>query len=84
MYLEESRRPAIKNGKRQLVTTETIWAFNQWGSMILTLNISDLFQNCYYVMRFDENGQPDWSEPNHVQDLRVESEVSNEGISNPQ
>ncbi|MBF0778704.1 hypothetical protein [Streptococcus cuniculi] len=78
MYLEEIKRPAIKNGKRQLVTTETVWAFNQWGSTTLTLNISELFQDCFYLMRFDENGQPDWSDPRET----TESEVADERISN--
>lgn len=82
MYLEEVRRPAIKNGKRQLVTTETVWAFNQWGSTTLTLNLSDLFRDCFYLMRFDENGQPDWSDPSIVQEGSVESEVTDEGIVN--
>ncbi|WP_449457940.1 hypothetical protein [Streptococcus suis] len=80
MYLEESRRPAVKNGKRQLVTTETVWAFNQWGSLTLTLNLSDLFQKTYYIMRFDDTGNPDWSDPKAT----VESEVADEGITDPQ
>lgn len=82
MYLEEVRRPAIKNGKRQLITTETVWAFNQWGSTTLTLNLSDLFHDCFYLMRFDENGLPDWSDPIIVEEGSVESEVTDEGTVN--
>lgn len=80
MYLEEVRRPAIKDGKRQLVTTEKVWAFNQWGSTVLTLNLSDLFHDCYYLMRFDETGNPDWSDPISL----IESEVTDEGSTNTQ
>ncbi|CQR24986.1 hypothetical protein BN1356_01329 [Streptococcus varani] len=84
MYVEEVRRPAIKNGKRQLITMETVWAFNQWGSTTLTLNITDLFSHCFYLMRFDEEGNPDWSDPNQVDEQLVESEVTDEGITNAQ
>lgn len=79
MYLEEVHRPAIKNGKRQLVTTEIVWAFNQWGSTTLTLNLSDLFHECYYLMRFDENGEPDWSAP-RTSKGESESEETNERL----
>lgn len=81
MYLEEVHRPAIKDGKRQLVTTETVWAFNQWGSTALTLNLSDLFHDCYYLMRFDEKGEPDWSDP-RVSRGESEREGTNEGLHN--
>lgn len=37
---------------------------------------------CFYLMRFDENGQPDWSDPTIVQEGSVESEVTNEGTVN--
>ncbi|GGE26829.1 hypothetical protein [Streptococcus himalayensis] len=84
MYLEEVRRPVLKNGKRQLVTTEMVWAFNQWGSTALTLNLSDLFQDCFYLMRFDEFGNPDWSDPSLEEEKLAESEVADEGIVNAQ
>ncbi|MCC9817885.1 hypothetical protein HK190_09790, partial [Streptococcus agalactiae] len=37
---------------------------------------------CFYLMRFDENGQPDWSDPTIVQEGSVESEVTDEGTVN--
>lgn len=79
MYLEEVHRPAIRNGKRQLVTTEIVWAFNQWGSTALSINLSELFHNCYYLMRFDENGEPNWSDPRAAKG-ESESEGTNEGL----
>lgn len=79
MYVEAVRRPALKNGKRQLVTTETVLAFNQWGNTTLTLSLSELFTPCFYLMRFDEEGQADWSDPM----IKTESEVPDEGTVNP-
>lgn len=63
MHRDVQRRPVITNGRRTLKEVETIWAFNQWGGAIVTLNIADLFNLEYYIMTFDENGNPDWSEP---------------------
>lgn len=75
MYLDEVKRPVIKDGKRELITTETVLAFNQWGSLAVTLNISDLFNDCYYLMRFDEEGNPIWSQE---EELLHEVEVEDE------
>lgn len=63
MYRDVQRRPAVVNGQRQYVDVESVWAFNQWGGTTTTINVSDLFKEDYYIMKFDENGNPDWSEP---------------------
>ncbi|NQN74573.1 hypothetical protein HPA03_06545, partial [Streptococcus suis] len=42
---------------------ETVWAFNQWGGTTTTINVADLFNEEFYIMQFDENGNPDWTEP---------------------
>ncbi len=57
------KRPAIVNGRRKFVDVETIWAFNQWGSTTTTINIADMLNEEYWIMRFDENGNPDWTDP---------------------
>lgn len=63
MYRDVQKRPGIVNGKRQFVDVETVWAFNQWGGTTTTINVADLFHEQFYIMQFDENGNPDWSEP---------------------
>jgi hypothetical protein len=63
MYRDVQKRPAVVNGQRQFVDVESVWAFNQWGGTTTTINVSDLFKEDYYIMKFDENGNPDWSEP---------------------
>ncbi|NQP58277.1 hypothetical protein HO913_02940 [Streptococcus suis] len=63
MYRDVQKLPAVVNGRRQFVDIETVWAFNQWGGTTTTINVADLFNEEFYVMKFDENGNPDWSDP---------------------
>ncbi|TWT12084.1 hypothetical protein [Streptococcus sp. sy004] len=64
MFIDMQKRPAIVNGRRQFITVETISVFNQWGSITTNVNITDMLNEEYWIMRFDENGSPDWSDPN--------------------
>lgn len=63
MYRDVQKRPTIVKGRRKFIDVETVWAFNQWGSTITALNVSELFNQDFYIMKFDEEGNPDWSEP---------------------
>lgn len=63
MYRDVQKRPAVVDGRRQFVDIETVWAFNQWGGTTTTINVADLFNEEFYIMQFDENGNPDWSDP---------------------
>ena len=63
MYRDVQKRPVIVNGRRQFVDVESVLAYNQWGGISTSINIADLFKENYYVMKFDENGNPDWSQP---------------------
>ncbi|WP_438832841.1 hypothetical protein [Streptococcus pluranimalium] len=63
MYRDVQKRPVIVKGRRQLKEVETVWAFNQWGGTMTTLNVADLFNEEFYIMKFDEKGNPDWTEP---------------------
>ncbi|MGQ7338045.1 hypothetical protein ACTGYP_09075 [Streptococcus suis] len=63
MYRDVQKRPTIVNGRRQFVEVETVWAFNQWGGTTTTINVADLFNEEFYIMQFDENGNPDWTDP---------------------
>ena len=63
MYRDVQKRPAVVNGKRQFVDVESVWAYNHWGGISTSINVADLFKTDYYIMKFDENGNPDWSEP---------------------
>ncbi|HEM6081653.1 TPA: hypothetical protein U2B95_000064 [Streptococcus suis] len=63
MYRDVQRRPGIVNGRRQFVEVETVWAFNQWGGTTTTINVADLFNEEFFIMQFDENGNPDWKDP---------------------
>ena len=67
MYRDVQRRPTVVNGQRQYVDVESVWAYNQWGGTTTTINVADLFNLEYYIMTFDENGNPDWTEP-HLED----------------
>ena len=67
MYRDVQKRPVIVNGRRQFKDVETVWAFNQWGGTTTIINVADLFNLEYYIMTFDENGNPDWTEP-HLED----------------
>ena len=57
MYREVQKRPVIKGGRRQFIEVET------WGATVPTMNLSELFHKNFYIMQFDEKGNPDWSEP---------------------
>lgn len=63
MCLVAQRRPAVVNGQRQFVDVETVLTYTQWGGISTSINIADMFKKDYYVMKFDETGNPDWSEP---------------------
>ena len=63
MYRDVQKRPTIVNGRRQFVDVESVWAYNQWGGISTSINIADMFKNDFYIMKFDENGNPDWSQP---------------------
>ncbi|HFI0461415.1 TPA: hypothetical protein ACGO2S_000247 [Streptococcus suis] len=63
MYRDVQKRPAIVNGRRKFVDVETIWVFNQWGGTAVTINIADMLNEEYWIMKFDENGNPDWTDP---------------------
>ncbi|MBS8081739.1 hypothetical protein MDL87_07695 [Streptococcus suis] len=63
MYRDVQKRPAVVSGRRQFVEVETVWAFTQWGGTTTTINVADLFNKDFYVMKFDENGNPDWTDP---------------------
>ena len=63
MYRDVQKRPGIVNGRRQFKDVETVWAFNQWGGTTTTINVTDLFNQEFYIMKFDEEGNPDWTDP---------------------
>ena len=63
MYRDVQKRPAVVDGRRQYVDVDSVWAYNQWGGISTSINIADLFKKDFYVMKFDENGNPDWSQP---------------------
>lgn len=63
MYREVQNRPVIKGGRRQFIEVETVGALTQWGATVPTMNLSELFHKNFYIMQFDEKGNPDWSEP---------------------
>lgn len=63
MYRDVQKRPAIVNGRRQYVDVESVGAYTQWGGISTSINVADLFKADFYIMKFDENGNPDWSDP---------------------
>jgi raw score 30.78 len=63
MYRDVQKRPVIVNGRRQFKDVEIVWAFNQWGGTTTTINVTDLFNQEFYIMKFDEEGNPDWTDP---------------------
>lgn len=63
MYRDVQKRPVIVNGRRQFKDVETVWAFTQWGGTATTINVADLLNQEYYIMAFDAEGNPDWTEP---------------------
>lgn len=63
MYRDVQKRPVIINGRRQFKDVETVWAFTQWSGTATTINVADLFNLEYYIMAFDAEGNPDWTEP---------------------
>ncbi|VLY40271.1 phage holin, LL-H family [Streptococcus pneumoniae] len=42
---------------------ESVWAFNQWGGTIATINVAVLLNHEFYIMKFDAEGNPDWTDP---------------------
>ncbi|HEM5984288.1 TPA: hypothetical protein U2B44_000691 [Streptococcus suis] len=71
MYRDVQKRPAIVNGRRKFVDVETIWALNQWGSTTTTIDIADMLNEEYWIMKFDEHGNPDWSDPQGAESTEV-------------
>lgn len=63
MYRDVQKRPAIVNGSRQFIDIETVWAYSQWGGISTSINVACMLKNDFYVMKFDENGNPDWTDP---------------------
>ena len=63
MNRDVQRRPIIVDGKRQFKDIETVLAYNQWGSISPVINLSELYNQTCYIMQFDKNGNPDWSQP---------------------
>lgn len=60
IYKDTQKRPTIVNGKRKLVTVETIRAISRWGSNEVSFNIENLLDENFYIMKFDEEGEPIW------------------------
>ncbi|MDS8564064.1 hypothetical protein RLJ23_00620 [Streptococcus pneumoniae] len=63
MYRDVQKRPVFVNGRRQFKDVETVWAFNQWGGTITTINVAILLNQEFYIMKFDAEGNPDWTDP---------------------
>lgn len=63
MYKDTQKRPSVVKGKRQFVDVTTVWAFDRYNNSVTTLNMANLFDKTFHIMRFDENGNPDWTEP---------------------
>ena len=63
MYHDVQKRPTVVNGRRKFVDVESVLAYNQWGGISISINIADMFKKDFYVMKFDENGNPDWTDP---------------------
>lgn len=63
MYRDVQKRPVIVNGRCQFKDVETVWAFNQWGGTIATINVAVLLNHEFYIMKFDAEGNPDWTDP---------------------
>ncbi|HFS5562907.1 TPA: hypothetical protein ACH0ZM_001084 [Streptococcus pneumoniae] len=61
--LTKITEPLIVNGRRQFKDVETVWAFNQWGGTIATINVAVLLNHEFYIMKFDAEGNPDWTVP---------------------
>ncbi|HHX5451962.1 TPA: hypothetical protein ACVFGJ_001151 [Streptococcus pneumoniae] len=61
--LTKITEPLIVNGRRQFKDVETVWAFNQWGGTIATINVAVLLNHEFYIMKFDAEGNPDWTDP---------------------
>ncbi|HEV1106063.1 TPA: hypothetical protein VXG17_002295, partial [Streptococcus pneumoniae] len=49
--------------RRQFKDVETVWALNQWGGTIATINVAVLLNHEFYIMKFDAEGNPDWTVP---------------------
>ena len=63
MYRDVQKRPTVVNGQRRFVDVESVGAYTQWGGISTSISVADLFKEDFYVMKFDENGNPDWSQP---------------------
>lgn len=62
-FLDVQRRPVLVNGRRIFRTIESITGVYRWGGNLIALPLSELTGDHYYIMNFDEIGQPIWDEP---------------------
>ncbi|KXU09428.1 hypothetical protein Javan226_0046 [Streptococcus phage Javan226] len=63
MYISKEQKPVVVSGKRQLKEFEKIYGVSQYGGSITNIPLADLLDAKCYIMQFDENGDPIWSEP---------------------
>lgn len=63
MYISKEQKPVVFNGRRQLKDFEKIYGVSQYGASITNILLADLLDAKCYIMQFDENGEPIWSEP---------------------
>ena len=57
------KRPAIVGGKRKLVEVPLVWAFDRYNNSITTFRFTNMFDKAFYIMKFDEAGEPIWDAP---------------------
>lgn len=63
MFLDVQRRPSMVNGRRQWVETEKVVGYTQWGNEQTSLALSQLAAPVFYLMNFDDKGNPIWDLP---------------------
>lgn len=63
MYISKEQKPVVVDGKRQLKEFEKIYGISEYGSSITNIPLADLLDAKCYIMQFDENGEPIWTEP---------------------
>ena len=63
IYKETQKRPAVVGGKRKLVEVPLVWAFDRYNNSITTFKFTNMFDKNFYIMKFDEAGEPIWDDP---------------------
>ena len=63
IYKETQKRSAIVGGKRKLVEVPLVWAFDRYNNSITTFRFTNMFDKAFYIMKFDEAGEPIWDAP---------------------